>query len=408
MNLQPFLLKVTIVRVQISKPKADGRQRGNLAGKLRSALLRPHHLQYNIPMTAARTAATAACGLIQATRAAEKTIPQEKRTTMLGYVIPEKAELKLREYEIYTGYYCGICKYIGKTYGQVPRMVLSYDAAFIALMLASVDPEPDAPVPEHCVMHHIRHKTVIRNRAIEYAGDLMLILAWFKLIDDAQDEGKLPAKAGLTFFRRTYRKLQKKYPALCRGIDEDLAALNELERNGCDSIDRVAEGFARVMQVIFEEGLAFQAGTPGPSSRGPDTGASETSETTGAEESPEPSAHLHETFAKIGYHLGKWIYLIDAADDIEENLEAGTYNPLLLRFRYNKDEETPEQFRERIDERLRFNLFSYLAVIGESLEELDIRKNSAIINNVIYFGLNRRTEEVLKRIQPEKRRLARI
>ena len=106
---------------------------------------------------------------------------------------------------------------------------------------------------------------------------------------------------------------------------------------------------------------------------------------------------------EFGYQVGRWIYLIDAADDIEKDLEQGTYNPLLYRFEYQAESESPEEFRARIDERLRFNLFHYLAIIGESLEELDIQKNSAIIENVIYFGLNRRTEEVLKRIQPEKR-----
>lgn len=314
---------------------------------------------------------------------------------MIGYVIPDKGELKVREYEIYTGYYCGICKYIGKTYGQLPRMVLSFDAAFIALLLASVDPAPDEPVQEHCIVHHIRHKTVIRNRAIEYAGDLMLILAWYKLLDDAQDEGKISAKAGLTAFRPIWKKLQRKHPALCEGIGKNLAALNELERGCCPSIDRVAEGFALVMESIFRDGCTSMYGPEG---------------------SEENAPGLHETFAKLGYHLGKWIYLIDAADDIEENLETGAYNPLLYRFEYrdgkgtfNSDgAETPEEFRERIDAQLRFNLFHYLAVISESLESLEIHKNSGIIENVIYFGLNRRTEEVLKRIEPERRGRSRL
>jgi hypothetical protein len=75
---------------------------------------------------------------------------------MLGYVQIHKPELKVREYEIYTGYYCGICKYIGREYGQLPRMALSYDAAFLALLLASVSEEPDRPTQEHCAVHHIK------------------------------------------------------------------------------------------------------------------------------------------------------------------------------------------------------------------------------------------------------------
>lgn len=296
---------------------------------------------------------------------------------MLGYVIPDKGELKVREYEIYTGYYCGICKYIGSTYGQLPRMVLSYDAAFIALLLACVDEEPDAPSAEHCVVHHIRRKTTIRNRAIEFSGDLMLILAWYKLLDDVNDEGRLSAKAGLAAFRPIWRKLQKKHPSLCSIIGERLEALAVLEKEHCPSIDRVSEDFAQVMSLILQEGITFLYGPE------------------------EQSSTLHEIYANIGYHLGKWIYLIDAVDDIEENLETGSYNPLLHRFGYRQD-ETAEEFRARIDDQLRFNLFTYLAVISESFESLDIQKNSGIIENVIFFGLNRRTEEVLKRIKPER------
>ena len=127
---------------------------------------------------------------------------------MLGYVLPDKSELKLKEYEIYTGYYCGICKYIGKTYGQLPRMALSYDAAFLALLLASVDEAPDDPKQEHCAVHHIRYKTIVRNSAIEYAGDVMLILAWHKLADDVRDEGKVYAKATQALLKKQYGEHQ--------------------------------------------------------------------------------------------------------------------------------------------------------------------------------------------------------
>ena len=303
---------------------------------------------------------------------------------MLGYVQVFKPELKVREYEIYTGYYCGVCKYIGKTYGQLPRMALSYDAAFLALLLASVDETPDAPVQEHCVAHHIKKETIIRNRAVEYAGDVMLILAWYKMLDDAHDEGKVSAKATLTLLNGLHKKLQRKYPELCDGIEINLAKLNGLEEAKCASLDEAAESFSKIMEVIFREGarLLYPNGQTGESSS---------------------SQNLHETFARTGYHMGKWIYLIDAVDDIEENLESGAYNPLLYRFDYKGNvsgseelaDETAQQFRTRIRENLEFNLYHYLAVLSEQTESLDIKKNQGIIDNVIYFGMNRKTEEIL-------------
>ena len=108
-------------------------------------------------------------------------------------------------------------------------------------------------------------------------------------------------------------------------------------------------------------------------------------------------ATVHESLADIGYHLGKWIYLIDAADDIEDNIITGAYNPLLYRFSYDSTSESPGQFRERIAEHLKFNLYLYLSVIGKSVNSLDIKKNKGIIENVIYFGLNRKTEEIINK-----------
>lgn len=287
---------------------------------------------------------------------------------MLGYVQIFKPELKVREYEIYMGYYCGICKYIGREYGQIPRMTLSYDAAFLALLLASVEDVPDAPGQEHCVVHHVRKKTVIRNAAIEYAGDVMLILAWYKMLDDAHDEGKAYAKAASKLLRRLQKKLRRKLPDLCDGIEMNLAVLNGLENAKCPSLDEVAESFSKIMEVIFREG---------------------------AEILYENQSELHEIFAKIGYHMGKWIYLMDAVDDIEENLESGAYNPLLYRFEYSG--ESADEFRDRIRDSLEFNLYQYLAVLSEHTGTLDIKKNQGIIDNVIYFGMNRKTEEILNR-----------
>jgi len=223
---------------------------------------------------------------------------------MLGYVQIFKPELKVREYEVYMGYYCGVCKYIGAEYGHLPRMVLSYDAAFLALLLACVDETPDAPVQEHCIAHHIKDKTIIRNRAVEYAGDVMLILAWYKMLDDAQDEGKIYATASARLLKKLHRKLQKKYPVLCDGIEINLAKLNGLEKAKCASLDEAAESFSKIMDVIFSEG----ARTLYPDLQ-----------------------ELHETFGRIGYHMGKWIYLMYAADDIEENIDSGANNPLLYR-----------------------------------------------------------------------------
>ena len=287
---------------------------------------------------------------------------------MLGYVTADKPELKMREYEVYSGYYCGVCKSIGRRYGQLPRMVLSYDAAFLALLLAGLDPEQDEPTREHCMVHPIKKKTIVSNAAIDYAADVMLILAWFKLLDDAHDEGKLYAKTAVATLKGIYRKLESARPELCCKVEGHLKSLTALEDAKCASLDQAAEEFAKIMEAILEEG-------------------------------PVPESFREKAaMNRIGYHLGKWIYLMDAVDDIEENIESGAYNPLIYRFAYEAGEEN---FRGRIMEACRFNLFHYLGEIANAVDLLPLKKNKGVIENIIYKGLLKKTEEITKEEEKE-------
>lgn len=97
----------------------------------------------------------------------------------------------------------------------------------------------------------------------------------------------------------------------------------------------------------------------------------------------------------VGYHLGKWIYLIDAVDDIEENISSGAYNPLIYRFEY-RDGEGADAFRSRIMEACRFNLFHYLGEIANAVDLLPLKKNKGVVENIIYKGLLIKTEEITK------------
>lgn len=328
---------------------------------------------------------------------------------MLGYVKIDKGELKVREYEVYTGYYCGVCKSIGRRYGQLPRMVLSYDAAFLAILLASLSDESDTPVQEHCIAHPvIKKKTVIRNRAIDYAGDVMLILAWYKLADDAADEGKAYAKPVMLMMKRIFRRLNRLYPELCSSVKCHLSALSALEREKCASIDMAAEAFSKIMEDIFTEGLQAVYGSEPPQQTSPGADRSDygISGASGMQDEPcgfaSPGNDTRELLARAGYHLGKWVYMIDAVDDIEENIESGAYNPLLFRFKFDAANETADEFRARIEPDLRFNLYHYLAMLSRCTDSLDIKKNAGIIENVIYFGLNRKTEEIIMRTDKDK------
>lgn len=272
---------------------------------------------------------------------------------MLGYVTVAKGELKIKEYDIYQGYYCGICKAMGKRCSQLSRMTLSYDSVFLAMVLAALDDTADEIEMQHCIVHPIKRKPVCLNqKAIDYAADVMVILAYHKFLDDWQDEKSPAGLAGKTALHSAYRKLAAQYPDVCTQIEAGLAALSKLEAEQSGSLDLTAGAFSEVMAPLFVGYL-----------------------------SEEKSAEKR-VLAHLGRALGRWIYVIDALDDYAKDKEKGSYNPFI--YRKNNLEGTGDL------------LYHYLADMMNAYDLLDIKKNKAIIENIIFMGLRQRTDAVLK------------
>ncbi len=293
-----------------------------------------------------------------------------RKEFMLGYIKPDKPDLKIREFEIYGGYYCGICKSIGRRYGQFPRLALSYDSVFLAILIGGIQDEKETIKQERCIVHPLKKRTIVSNsEAIDYAADVLLLLAYYKLKDDYQDDKSIKAAIGLLFSKGSIRKLRSKLPSQCDYVKRKLDELSMMESNQCDSIDQAAEPFAKIMEELlaFPGWVSFQ------------------------------EEKVVSLYRRIGYHLGKWIYLIDAYDDIEDNIKDHGFNPLLLQFEFEQKKETAQIFKERIKERIEMNLILYLAEIAKACDQLDLKKNQGLIENIIYFGLMRQTEDILKK-----------
>ena len=270
---------------------------------------------------------------------------------MLGYVTIEKNELKVREFDMYQAYYCGICKSIGRRFGQLPRMTLSYDSVFLALVLAGLSEETDIVLQEHCITHHIKKKPVVfGNEALDYAADMMVILAYHKFLDDWKDERSKVGLMGKTALSGAYGKLKALHPEICSRTEASLTALSELEKENSGKLDLVAGTFADIMETLF-------------------TGY-------------DPAAESSRILGQMGRHLGKWIYTIDALDDYQKDIEEEHYNPLI--------------FRENKLEGIEDLLYNYLAEAVNAYDLLDIKKNKGIIDNIIFMGLRVRTDVILK------------
>lgn len=273
---------------------------------------------------------------------------------MLGYVTIAKSELKIREYDVYQGYYCGICKAIGQRCGQLPRMTLSYDAVFLAMVLAALEEDGDELEMQHCIVHPIKKKPVVlKQKAIDYAADVMVILAYHKFLDDWNDDKSAKALGGKALLGRAYKRLAKQYPLICEKVEEKLAALSALERENCGKLDLVADAFADVMEVLFQG--YYKEGE---------------------------CESLQRILGQMGRWLGRWIYIIDALDDYEKDVKDGAYNPL--------------RFREWGLAGLGDLLYDSLAEITFAYDLLDIKKNAGIIENILFMGLRQRTDALVK------------
>lgn len=225
---------------------------------------------------------------------------------MFGYVLPSRERLNERETERFRAVYCGLCHTLGRRYGFAARFLLNYDFTLLAILLSDGE---DAPCDtRRCAVHPCKGCSAQReNAALDAAADRSVILSWWQLQDHIADHGfwsglKYRAAAGL--LRGAYRKASAKLPRFDAAVREHLAALARMEAEHCASIDAVAEPFAALMADIAAD---------------------------------LPDEKRQRVLGQLLYHLGRWIYLVDAADDFRRDARSGAYNP--LRYRYHNEGE---------------------------------------------------------------------
>ena len=229
---------------------------------------------------------------------------------MFGYIRPLECELKVREQAEYRGVYCGLCKSIGRRYGQIERLTLSYDCAFLALTLFAISGDA-AFVPGNCGPRVYRGKRpiAVQSPALDYAADVNVLLAWHKAADDAADDKSTKAALARVALRRAYKKAAKANRKLDYDIGKSMQTLHTLEAEKTATIDEPSNAFGSLLAAVILHA---------------------------------PTLPISERKAAewMFYNLGKWVYLMDAWDDREKDEESESYNPFLL----NKMEQEQATF----------------------------------------------------------------
>ena len=280
---------------------------------------------------------------------------------MFGYITPEKPELKIREYDVYKAYYCGVCKSIGKRHGHIKRMTLTYDAAFMALLLGSVLNINTSLTKQRCFVHPTKKFFVTKNEIIDYASDINIILAYLNLKDKWNDDKSVLAASAMLTLRKVYKKLTTVYPDKCAIINQRINELSILEKNKCDSIDMACEPFAKLMESVLDYDAVDD--------------------------------EARQVLRWMGYNIGKWIYLIDAFDDLEEDFKSGSYNPILMQYKF--DGKDILQFKKTIEKDIEFILLYCLSEASKAFELLGCKENKEILENILYMGMLRKTEKIM-------------
>lgn len=262
--------------------------------------------------------------------------------SMYGYIVVDQPELKFREFDKYRSYYCGLCDSLAEAHGLKGQISLSYDMTFLVILLTGLYEPETIYSEERCVTHPLRKHPVRRNVVSDYVADMNVLLTYYKCMDDWYDEKKVLKRTYAGVLKRDIKKLEKKYPQKAEMIRKSLSKLSEYEKAQETNIDKPAEQFG----ILLGEVAAMK------------------------------DDEWSDELRVLGNNLGRFIYLLDAYDDLEKDEKKNNYNV----FKYHKDVEDFDTFAENI-------LKAYMAGCARAFERLPILANAELLRNIIYSGV---------------------
>lgn len=269
---------------------------------------------------------------------------------MFGYVRPAAQRLTEEEQQRYEGAYCGLCHTLGRRYGLAGRMILNYDLTFLAMLLSEGTAER---CTKRCLIHPVKGRPyACGGSAFELAADMSIILTWWQIQDGIADHGffgGLKYRAASLLLRRAYRKARALRPAFDESTRRHLEKLSELEKENCPSLDAAADTFARLLADA-------------------------------AHEVAQPVKR--RVLEQMLYHLGRWVYLVDAADDLKNDVKTGSYNPLPLRYALPGDTLT-----DTARQALAQTLDGSIRAMAAAFELWDFGDYGPVIESTVYEGL---------------------
>ena len=276
---------------------------------------------------------------------------------MLGVMTVRKDEMKFREFDRYRGYYCGLCRAIGRRCGSVCRLALSFEMTFLALLLTSLyEPETKEEM-RRCPLHPLSKRLTLSNEAIDYCADLSALVSYYDLRDGWEDERRADRLAESALLKKAARRAGERLPRQKEAVERYVKALHEIEQRNDQNLDAAANLTGAMLAELYVMREDVYA----------------------------------RDLRELGYYLGKFIYLCDCYEDIERDIKKKNYNPLIAR-------STNETFAADCEQMLS-DMTARAALAFERLPLLD---DAEIMRNVLYSGIWQRFEIAGERRKAKK------
>lgn len=260
---------------------------------------------------------------------------------MFGYVTIDKMELKFKEYYSYKGYYCGLCMSLKNKYSNISRLTLNYDMTFLILLLSSLYEPKNKIYNSRCIAHPSKKQLIIQNDITEYVAAMNVILSYYNLKDNWDDERDIKSLVIAKLLKKDFKKSSLELLTKKKEIEQRLKKISMLEKQNTDDIDEVSNEFGHIMEeiILYKEDV------------------------------------WESTLRKLGFFLGKYIYLLDAYEDMESDRKNKSYNPF-----NNLHVENIEKYAKEL-------LMLNLSFLSHEIEKLPLVQDKEIIENIIYSGI---------------------
>lgn len=302
---------------------------------------------------------------------------------MFGYVMPEKAHLYMKDFDLYRSFYCGVCKSMERQFGQLSRFTINYDITFLAILLHNYLGVDVTFERLRCITKPFtQRKSVESNELTDMLASFNVILGYYAAYDKALDDNSTKARSAMRGLKKALKKASENLTGVEEIVKTRYASLREVEKTTDFTLDKISDEFASMMRDCVKAIVTLYASKHLVEKENPVC----YNDGDAAENNIEGLSHL-------SYNVGKWIYMIDALDDFEDDVKENKFNPFKVIY---SGVSTHKELMEKHGEEIVFAFASCLNAINDSFLKIKFSFNKDFLANVIQKGLPLMTKGVMQ------------